>query len=111
MIINGIDITPIVRAVIEVLVGVLAIVVATKVIPWLHSKFEQEQLDFIKDIVKIAVKAAEQLFEKAQGAEKLEYAMRFVLSALAEKHIVIDEELLRSYIEAAVLELHKALEV
>lgn len=110
MIINGIDITPIVTAVVDVLVGVLATLIATKVIPWLHSKFEQEQLDFIKSVVKVAVWAAEQLFEKAQGAEKLEYAMHFVLTALAEKGIVVSEELLRSYIEAAVLELHKALE-
>lgn len=109
MIINGIDITPIVKAVVEVVIGILATLVATKVIPWIHSKFDQEQLDFIKAVAKIAVRAAEQLFDKAQGAEKLEYAMHFVLSALAEKGIVIDEELLRSYIEAAVLELHRAL--
>lgn len=109
MIINGIDITPIVKAVVEVVIGILATLVATKVIPWIHSKFDQEQLDFIKSVAKIAVRAAEQLFDKAQGAEKLEYAMHFVLSALAEKGIVIDEELLRSYIEAAVLELHRAL--
>lgn len=109
MIINGIDITPIITSIIEVLVGVLATLIATKVIPYIHSKVDQEQLDFIKAVVKIAVKAAEQLFEKAQGAEKLEYAMNTVLSALAEKGIEINKELLRSYIEAAVLELHRAL--
>ena len=109
MIINGIDITPIITAVVEVVVGVVVSLIATKVIPWIHSKFDQEQLEFIKAIVKIAVRAAEQLFDKEQGAEKLEYAIKFVLAALSEKGIIIDEELLRSYIEAAVLELHRAL--
>lgn len=110
MIINGIDITPIITAVVNVLISVLATLIATKVIPWIHTKFDQQQLEFIKSVVKIAVKAAEQLFDKAQGAEKLAYAIKFVVEALAEKGIVVDEELLRTYIEAAVLELHRALE-
>jgi LL-H family phage holin len=110
MIINGIDVTPIITAIIEVLAGVVITLISTKVIPYIHSKVDQEQLEFIKSVVKIAVKAAEQLFEKAQGAEKLEYAMNMVLSALKEKGIEINKDLLRSYIEAAVLELHRALE-
>ena len=110
MIINGIDVTPILLGILEVVLAVALTLITTKVIPCVHSKFDQEQLEFIKEIVKIAVKAAEQLFDKAQGAEKLEYAKQFVINALAEKGIEIDETLLRTYIEAAVLELHKALE-
>lgn len=110
MIINGIDVTPILLGILEVVLAVALTLITTKVIPWVHSKFDQEQLEFIKEIVRIAVKAAEQLFDKVQGAEKLEYAKQFVIQALAEKGIEIDETLLRTYIEAAVLELHKALE-
>jgi len=111
MTINGIDVTPIIKAVIEVLASVLVTLIATKIIPWLNSKFEKDQLEFIKSVVKVAVSAAEQLYDKAQGAEKLEYAINFVVTALEEKDIIIDKELLRTYIEAAVLELHRALEV
>ena len=105
-----IDITPIVKAIIEVLIGVVTVLITTKVMPWLNSKLEKSQLELVKDIVKIAVKAAEQLFDKAQGREKLEYAMQFVVSALAERNITIDPEQLRTLIESAVLELHRALE-
>ena len=110
MIINGINVTPILLGVLEVVLSVSVVLITTKLVPWVKSKVSQDQLVLIKEIVKIAVKAAEQLFEKTQGPEKLEYAKQFVIEALHEKGIEIDEPLLRTYIESAVLELHKALE-
>ena len=110
MIINGIDVTPILLGILEVALSVAVVLITTKLVPWVRSKVDNDQLILIKELVKIAVKAAEQLFEKTQGAEKLEYAKQFVIEALHEKGIEIDEALLRTYIESAVLELHKALE-
>ena len=110
MIINGIDVTPILKGVLEVVLSVAVVLITTKVVPWVRARVSQDQIELIKEFVKIAVKAAEQLYEKNQGPEKLEYAKQFVLEALHEKGIDIDEVLLRTYIEAAVLELHKALQ-
>ena len=71
MIINGINVTPILLGVLEVVLSVSVVLITTKLVPWVKSKVSQDQLVLIKEIVKIAVKAAEQLFEKTQGAENM----------------------------------------
>lgn len=105
-----IDITSIVTAVFGTIFSILLTIVSTKLIPWLHSKFEDNQLELIKEFVFLAVRAAEQLFDKEQGKEKLEYATTTIITWLNGKGITVDADSLRAMIEAAVLELHKALE-
>ena len=109
MIINNIDVTSVISSLVEIVIGIICTVISTKLIPWLKSKLDAKQLDFIKEIVQFAVKAAEQLFESTDGQKKLEYAINLVKTALATKNIKLDDDVLNGYIEAAVLELHQAI--
>ncbi len=108
MTIYGVDVTPILTSVLEVLVGILVTVVTVKFIPWIRSKVNQKQMAMILEFVELSVRAAEQIFEANQGPEKLAYAKELVKEALLEKGIVISDDVLRGYIESAVYELHKA---
>lgn len=95
------DITEIVTVLIR-----LCIVTATAVlIPLVKSRVGRDKLDASLKWVKIAVAAAEQLYDAADGQEKKAYVMR----CLEERGIVLCEEDVDTAIEAAVLELHNAL--
>ncbi|MBR4396902.1 MAG: phage holin [Methanobrevibacter sp.] len=109
MTINGVDVSNILAAVLEIIIGVVSIFVTTKIVPWLKSKIDANKLENVKEIVKSAVGAAEQLWkdDSGSGQTKLEYATDMINKALESKKIKIDADLVRSYIEAAVLELNK----
>lgn len=107
MSINGIDVTSIVRTVLEVIIGAACVFITTKVVPWLKAKLKANQIENIKSIVKSGVDAAEQLYDSGEGQQKLEYATEQINKALEGAKITISPDLLRTYIEAAVLELKK----
>lgn len=97
-----IDIT----AVVVALIGLLSAIVTTVLVPYFKSKTTAEQRDNIYFWTKIAVEAAEKLFnEKGQGRAKKEYVMQF----LAEHGILLDEKQLDVVIESAVLQMQNAL--
>ncbi len=92
------DITPIVEAV----VAVVCAVVTCVLIPYIKSKTTTEQQKEINAWVKIAVSAAEQIYEgQGRGEEKKAY----VLNWLRERGITVDAEKLDALIEAAVYDL------
>lgn len=95
------DITPIVEAVI----GLCVALVTGFVIPWVKNKIGTQGTENMLAWVSIAVKAAEQLYTSADGAEK----KRYVLNFLESKGLNVDEYELDNAIEAAVLELHAEL--
>lgn len=93
-----INITPVLQAV----VGLCAAVITTFVVPYIKSKTTAEQQKKANAYVKIAVTAAEQIYnESDQGDKKKAY----VLTWLANHGIAIDEDELDAMIEAAVYEL------
>ena len=96
-----IDLTPIINAAI----AVLAALALRFVVPWLKSKTTETQRKDLEAWVKIAVAAAQQLYYQEDGAKRKEYVLKF----LAEKGFDINDEAIDSAIEAAVLELHRAL--
>lgn len=96
-----IDITSFVEAVISVCVVFVSMVA----IPWLRNKIGAQNLDELLSWVRIAVMAAEQLYNAADGEQKKLY----VLNYLYEKGYNVDEQDVENAIEAAVLELHSAL--
>lgn len=75
-------------------------------IPWLKSRTTADQRDTFFKWVDIAVAAAQQLYHKNSGQDRLEYA----LSILYEKGYDVETNEVRSAVEAAVLKLHKQLE-
>lgn len=93
-----IDITPIMEAVITLVVAI----VSYAVIPYIKTKVEADKLARIAYWVSIAVSAAEQIYAgSGKGAEKKAYVVKF----LYDKGMIIDEESIDKLIESAVYEL------
>lgn len=98
------DITPLCIAVLSL----VAIIVTVYLVPWLRSKTTKEQREEINAWVKIAVRAAEQLFSgSGRGTEKKQYVIDFMLEFLAKRKLTINMDELDKMLEAAVLELNK----
>ena len=96
------DITQIVRGVVEILVGLAAVFF----IPWLKAKVGEAKLAKIVDTIDIFVAAAEQI-AKRDGYDS-EWKKAHVKAMLEANGFVVDENL-DDYIEAAVLALHNQL--
>ena len=93
-----IDLTPIMEAIIALVVAVIT----AFVIPWLKGKIDTDKLEQIKLWVTVAVEAAEQLYNgTGRGEEKKAYVVKF----LQEKGFTIDPDSLDKLIEAAVFNL------
>ena len=104
------DFTPILEAVATLAVATLAVatlavaLITTFVVPYIKSKTTLEQQTQINAWVRIAVAAAEQVYE---GPGKGDQKKAYVLTWLAGHGIAIDEDKLDAMIEAAVYELTK----
>lgn len=80
-------------------------ILTTFVIPWLKTKYTQNQLETWMRWVKIAVTAAEQIYTAEQWSEKKQY----VVTYLKDQGIKYNEATINNMIEAAVLELHMSM--
>lgn len=92
------DITPIVTAVI----GLCAAIITYVIVPWIKSKADAQKQEQLLKWAKIAVAAAEQLYDSTHGREKKIY----VLNYLKQKGYDVNTEDIDIAIEAAVNELH-----
>ena len=93
--------------IIEAIITLLVAVITAFVIPYIKSKLSENELAEIIKWVKIAVQAAEMIYnETGMGKEKKKYVETF----LTEHNIKVDIEQLDALIESAVLELKKELE-
>ena len=95
------DITPIIEAV----AALIAALITAFLVPYIKSKTTAEQQKEINAWVKIAVAAAEQLYESTDGDGKKAYVVNF----LASKGFKVNPEEFDNAIEAAVLKLHNEL--
>ena len=97
-----IDITEIVKAVVELVVGIAGIFL----IPWLKQKIGNEKLAKIVDTIDIFVAAAEQIANREgyDGAWKKQH-----VKELLEKNGVTVDDTVDEFIEAAVIKLHNEL--
>ena len=75
------------------------------VIPYFKNKLGNEKFNDALGWVRIAVSAAEQLYNSNQGNEKKQY----VLDYIASKGLNLDANTLDKMIESCVLELHNQL--
>ena len=92
------NITPILEAVAALAATIFTVVV----VPYIRSKTTAQQQNEVNAWVKIAVSAAEQIFNgSGRGAEKKAY----VLEWLKQRGITVDEAKLDAMIESAVYEL------
>lgn len=99
------DYTEIIKMAIGLVLAVITAVIIPTLKRYLEERVGKETLEKWNQYVKIAVAAAEQIFDISQGAEKKQY----VVDWLHERGIVFDEAAVDSMIEAAVNELHNAL--
>ena len=94
-----VDVTPIINAVIALIAAIISIFV----IPWLKTKTTEEQRKQVIAWIKIAVSAAEQIYNgPGRGEEKKQYVLDF----LSDKGITIDDESVNAAIESAVQQLN-----
>ena len=98
-----IDLTPILQAVISL----LAVIITYRLVPWLKSKLDKQQMENLYIAAKTAVFAAEQLANTGVVQDKL----RYVMARLAEQGYDVDEETIRDAIESAVMELKNSTQV
>lgn len=92
--------------IIEAVFALIAIVITAIVIPYIKRKTTAQQQEEINAWVKIAVTAAEQIYNgSGRGAEKKEY----VLNWLHKHGITVDASKLDAMIESAVYELNNGI--
>ena len=85
------------------LIGLLGTIVTYVLVPYIKSKTTEKQRDNIYNLILIAVRAAEQIYNNSgQGKLKKEY----VITYLNSRGIKLTIEDLDLFIEAAVLELN-----
>ena len=84
------------------LIGLLGTIVTYVLVPYIKSKTTEKQRDNIYNLVLIAVRAAEQIYNMTgQGKLKKEYVIEYLNS----KGVKVTIEDLDVFIESAVLEL------
>lgn len=93
-----IDLTP----VLEALVSLVVVIITCVIVPYIRKKTSQETFDEIREWVKIAVLAAEQIYTgSGRGTEKKAYVVDFLKS----KGFTIDSASVDALIESCVKEL------
>lgn len=95
------------------LVGLQSVLIAAigyltrRVVKWLNEKGVTEKLHTKKELVDIAVHAAEQLYKHADGSEKLNKARTTALSLMQSNGLNITSDELEAFIEDAVEEMNR----
>ena len=95
------DITYIIIGVILIIFGVIA----RFVIPFLRTKMSVDQMATLKQVVNIAVYAAEQILGPKMGKDKKAFALEYAKKLLSKFNLTFDEAAIDAAIEAQVKEL------
>ena len=107
---NIVDITPIVQAVITLIISILSVIVIPKLTVWVNNSLSEKQIEIMKVIVSSCVSAAEQIYARSEkaGSSKKKFVMEYAKSKLAEIGLTINDKELEVYLEQAVLELKES---
>ena len=105
-----IDITPIIEAVIGLIITVVSVIIIPKFKVWINNNLSVNQIEIAKIIIQSAVSAAEQIYAKSEkaGSSKKKFVMEYAKSKLAEIGLTINDKELEVYLEQAVLELKES---
>ena len=98
---KNIDLTPIIEAIVALFSAIVTLFILPKLTQCLKERLSAEQLSALREWVKIAVAATEQLYGSKTGQQKKEYVVSFLLS----KGIVIDIDEVTALIESEVYKL------
>ena len=107
---TNIDITPIIEAVIGLIITIFSVFVIPKLHIWINNKLSEKQIEIAKVVISSCVQAAEQIYAKSEkaGSSKKKYVMEYAKNKLAEIGLTIDEKEIEVYLEQAVLELKES---
>lgn len=85
-------------------VVIISVVIAIKyLVPWIKSRIEVSQYEWILQVIEDAVLYAEQTITAVKsGQQKLEVVSHYVRECLTEKNVTISGAQLRTMIESAV---------
>lgn len=93
-------------AIVEAIFVLIGVIITTVIVPYIKARTTEKQRENINGWVKVAVAAAEQLFQgTGRGVEKKQY----VLEWLTAHNIEVDATKMDAMIEAAVHALKEGL--
>ena len=107
---TNINITPIIEAVIGLIITVVSVIVIPKFKVWISNNLSEKQIEIAKIIIQSCVQAAEQIYANSEkaGSSKKKYVMEYAKSKLAEIGLTINDKELEVYLEQSVLELKES---
>ena len=107
---TDINITPIIEAVIGLIITIISVIVIPKFKIWINNNLSEKQIEIAKIIIQSCVQAAEQIYAKSEkaGSSKKKFVMEYAKNKLAEIGLTIDEKEIEVYLEQAVLELKES---
>ena len=105
-----IDITPIIEAVIGLIITIISVIVIPKFKVWINNNLSEKHIEIAKIIIQSCVQAAEQIYANSEkaGSSKKKFVMEYAKNKLAEIGITIDEKEIEVYLEQSVLELKES---
>ena len=98
---KNIDLTPVIQALITLASTVITIFVIPKLTAFLRERLSVQEQEQLREWVKVAVTAAEQLYGSKTGQQKKEYVVSFLLS----KGLVVYVDEITALIESEVYKL------
>ena len=107
---TNIDITPIIEAVIGLIITIISVIVIPKFKIWISNNLSEKQIEIAKIIIQSCVQAAEQIYANSEkaGSSKKKFVMEYAKNKLAEIGLTINDKELEVYLEQAVLELKES---
>ena len=107
---TNINITPIIEAVIGLIITIVSVIVIPKFKVWISNNLSEKQIEIAKVVISSCVQAAEQIYINSEksGSSKKKYVMEYAKKKLAEIGLTIDEKEIEVYLEQAVLELKES---
>ena len=91
---------------IQAIISLLAVLITGFLVPYLKAKLSKEKFEKLKDLVSVAVNAAEQIYGSKTGDQKKEYVIAFLKS----KGIKFDVDEVTALIESEVYKLTSSIE-
>ena len=107
---TNVDITPIIEAVIGLIITIVSVIVIPKFKVWISNNLSEKQIEIAKVVISSCVSAAEQIYANSEkaGSSKKKYVMEYVKTKLAEIGLTINDKEIEVYLEQAVLELKES---
>lgn len=88
---------------IELIFAILSIIVSTYVIPYVKSRYEENELIKLKEYIVLGIRCAEMYFDTTDGKAKKEYVMNYIKGIIGDiVHTDITDEQLDILVEGLV---------